>query len=73
MSTYKAEQIRETDDAVFGSVVRLTERYGWPPSMREIAADSGHDLTTVHRSLHRLARSRRIVKGPGPRMLKVAA
>jgi SOS-response transcriptional repressor LexA len=47
--------------------------HGWAPTVREIAAALETDVSTAHGHIRILAEDGRIVKGTGPRMIRVNA
>jgi len=48
-------------------------QHGWAPTVREIAAALEVDVSTAHVHIRNLAETGAIVKGGGPRMIRVNA
>lgn len=69
----QAARGREQRDRAVAFIAEHTAEHGWPPTVREVAEALGVNLSTAHEHLRILAAEGRIVKGSGPRMIRVAA
>ena len=54
-------------------VGRYTEEHGWAPTVREVADALEVSISTAHQHLRNLQGEGRLVIGPGPRMIRIAA
>lgn len=54
-------------------IATFTDEHGWPPTVREVAAALEVGIPTAHQHLKNLADEGLIVKGTGPRMIRIAA
>jgi DNA-binding MarR family transcriptional regulator len=64
-------RIGQTERDVYAAIGKLIAKHGWAPSTREIAKATGRGPAHVHHAIAKLAYAGYIVKGNGPRMLRL--
>lgn len=58
-------------DRVVETIKRFVEDRGWPPTVRELATELGVGSTSAQYWLEKLIREERIVRGDGPRAIRI--
>lgn len=64
-------RIGDTERETHAAIVDLIAEHGWPPSIRELSTVTQRGLQSTHLALAKLAHEGYIVKGPGPRMIRL--
>lgn len=64
-------RIGDTERATRAAIAELIAEHGWAPSVRELATATGRSIQSTHLGLAKLAHEGYIVKGPGPRMIRL--
>lgn len=57
---------------VYDALVARIKQHGYPPTVRDLAADTGLGIGIVSKHVHALARDGRIVRGPARSALQIA-
>lgn len=60
-----------TSDRVVEAIKTFVEDRGWPPTVRELAAELGLGSTSTQYWLNKLVEEGRIVRGDSPRAIRV--
>jgi repressor LexA len=65
MDPIDAARQKARRDYILSFLVGYTERHGYPPSVREIADETGVSVSTIHLSLGELVEAGNITRAPG--------